>query len=287
MPIEADRTQTFEALRPRLVGLAYRMLGSVSEAEDVVQEAYLRWHDAEGVADPTRWLVTVTTRLAVDQLRKASRRREEYKGPWLPEPVATDRPTPFDRAELADHLSMAFLALLERLSPPERAAFLLREVFDYDYAVIAGMLDKSEVACRQMVSRSRRSLQRDRPRYTADPEAHRHLAETFVVAARSGNLAPLEGLLERDVVLYTDGGGKVLAALNPIFGAEKVVRFFLGILPKLPPGAEFAVREVNGEPTVVLTVDGQIDQTLGFELENGRVRAFYAVRNPDKLGWIN
>ncbi len=275
--------ETFENLRPRLIGLAYRMLGTLAEAEDVVQEVYLRWHRTQEIEDPERWLVTVTTRLAIDHLRRAARRRETYPGPWLPEPVATDRTTPFDNVDLADHLSMAFLAVLERLSPPERAAFLLREVFDYDYSVLASMLDKSEVACRQLVSRARGRLRQERPRYDPDPEAHRRLAEEFVQAANTGDLGPFEHLLDQQVVLWSDGGGKALAALNPILGVDKVSRFFRGVLPKAPPGTTFEVRQVNGRAAVVGRLGEAILLTTSFELVEGRIKSLFMMRNPDKL----
>ncbi|MEO1087463.1 MAG: RNA polymerase sigma-70 factor [Acidobacteriota bacterium] len=282
-PMEgADRTAVFEAERPRLLAVAYRMLGSRSEAEDVVQDAWVRWAGSDGVDCPKRWLHTVTSRLALDQLRSARRRREEYVGPWLPEPV--DVESFRDPAELADSLSMALLAVLERLTPDERAAFLLRQVFDYPYADVASVVGKPEATCRQLVHRARKHLEQEKPRFQTPRARREELLRLFAAAATSGDLSPLVQWLDRDVVLTTDGGGRVPSALRPIVGAEKVARFFLGVWPKRPPGTEVFLRELNGEPALVAVAGGVAVQTLHFDFSvDGRLGSIFIVRNPEKL----
>ncbi|MEM9597215.1 MAG: RNA polymerase sigma-70 factor [Acidobacteriota bacterium] len=284
-PVPTDPTEIFETHRPRLVGLAYRMLGSLGEAEDVVQETYLRWHrQADGVIDAGRWLRTVTGRLCLDQLRSARVRREQYKGPWLPEPVPTDGADPaVDPAELADSLSMAMLAVLERLSPAERAAFLLREVFDYGYGEVAEVVGKNEAACRQLVHRAKRRLAEERPRFEVDRRQKQDLVDRFVAATRGGDLQPLVHLLDEQVTLWSDGGGKVPAALRPIYGADRVMRLLLGVSRSQPDDLEIEIREINGEPGILLRSGGRAIQTFSFDLHRGRAVAIYAVRNPDKL----
>jgi RNA polymerase sigma-70 factor (ECF subfamily) len=243
--------QQLEALRRHGFGVAYRMLGSVSEAEDVAQEALLRLARQEGPIDePAAWMTTVVTRLSINVLRSARARRESYVGPWLPEPLVEDpAPGPASRAELADSLSLALLVLLERLSPVERAAYLLREVFGYEYAQIAKIVERTEVNSRQLVTRARKHLEAGRPRFDADREAHDALLERFLAAADEGDLEALEDLLAKDAVLYADGGGKAMAPHEPLFGATVIARF-------MAVGAQVR-RALGGFETVPVRVNGQ------------------------------
>ncbi len=277
-----------EPHRRHLAGLAYRMLGSVSEAQDIVQEAFLRWHEADraGVDNPRAFLSTIVTRLCLDQIKSARARRETYVGAWLPEPVLDpDALTPEDAAELAQDLSVAFLLTLERLSPLERAAFLLHDVFDADFSDVARMLGRSEEACRQLAARARRNVRQDKRRYATPPEAAEKMFASFAAAVQSGDLAQLTGLLTEDAVLLTDGGGKVPAALNPILGADKIARFILGIARKARGFrlADARPAQINGLPGLLLRArDGEL-RTAAFELAGDRIAAIYLVANPDKL----
>ena len=240
-----------EALRRHGFGVAYRMLGSVSEAEDVAQEALLRLTRQESPIDePAAWMTTVVTRLSINVLRSARARREAYVGPWLPEPLVEDpAPGPASRAELADSLSLALLVLLERLTPVERAAYLLREVFGYEYAEIAGVIDRTEVNSRQLVTRARKHLEASRPRFDADEAARDALLERFLAAAEDGDLEALEELLAKDAVLYADSGGKARAPQEPLFGAALIARFMAAVSQARPPGQLESRRvRVNGQP---------------------------------------
>ena len=241
-----------EALRQRGFGVAYRMLGSVSEAEDVAQDALLRLTRQEDAIDePAAWITTVATRLSINVLSSARARREAYVGPWLPEPLVEDpAPGPASRAELADSLSMALLVLLERLTPVERAAYLLREAFGYDYAEIAGVIERSEVNSRQLVTRARKHLEAGRPRFDADEAARDALLERFLAAAEDGDLETLEELLARDAVLYADGGGKAMAPPEPLFGAAQIARFMAAVAQVRPASGPLESRpvRVNGQP---------------------------------------
>jgi len=241
-----------EALRRHGFGVAYRMLGSVSEAEDVAQEALLRLTRQEGTIDePVAWMTTVVTRLSINVLRSARARRESYVGPWLPEPLVEDpAPGPASRAELADSLSLALLVLLERLNPVERAAYLLREVFGYDYAQIAGIIERTEVNSRQLVTRARKHIEASRPRFDADEAARDALLDRFLAAAEEGDLEALEELLAKDAVLYADGGGKALAAPEPLVGAAVIARFMAAVSQVRPSSGELESRRVrvNGQP---------------------------------------
>ena len=245
-----------EALRQRGFGVAYRMLGSVAEAEDVAQEALLRLTRQEGTIDePAAWITTVATRLSINVLKSARARRESYVGPWLPEPLLEDpAPGPASRAELADSLSLALLVLLERLTPVERAAYLLREVFGYEYAAIAGIIEQTEVNSRQLVTRARKHLEASRPRFDADEATRDALLERFLAAAEEGDLEDLEDLLAKDAVLYADGGGKVMAAQEPLFGAALIARYMAGVAQVRRAFGEFETRlvRVNGQPGRVL-----------------------------------
>lgn len=281
-------------LRPRLLGLAYRMLGDYDDAEDVVQEAFLRWHGADQAAiqSPEAWLVTVTTRLAVDQLRRAGKERAEYPGPWLPEPIATDAagitgstPAPDDGVELASDLSVALLVLLEQLRPEERAAFLLREVFDVGYEEIARILERSQDAVRQMVHRARTRVHAGRPRVALPEGEHERLLERFTKAIVEDDAETLIALLSPDVVLATDGGGRVRAALNRIVGRERVSRFIFGVKQKsLAEGAlTIKLTRLNGEPALVTLRDGIVTSTCSIEVDSTGIRALHVMRNPEKL----
>jgi len=286
-PCQRGEAHDFEAHRQRLVGLAYRMLGSRAEAEDVVQDAYLRWHgvEARDIGDPRRYLGTVVARLCLDRIKSARARREVYVGAWLPEPIVDESFGAEGPSDFAQDLSVALMLTLERLSPLERAAFLLHDVFELDFAEVARALDRNETAVRQLASRARTHLQKERPRFPASAETGRRLAAAFRTAADSGDAHGLMALLAEDAILYTDGGGKKKAAHNPIVGAEKILRFFAGIARKNDtlPLAAFRPATVNGMAGFVLReTDGSLG-TIAFEPKDGRIGAIYVVRNPDKL----
>lgn len=271
--------------RGRLLGLAYRMLSSRSDAEDVVQDAYLRFAGAQGVQNPEAFLVTVVTRLCLDRLKSASAQREIYVGPWLPEPVFDAEGLSADAAtELADDLSFALLLALDRLSPMERAAFLLHDVFDTPFSEIAAMLGRTEASCRQLASRARRAVRDDRPAPAQAPDSHARLLQAFNDAVASGNVRHLAELLREDAVAITDGGGRKFAALNPIIGADKVARFFIGLAGKTA-GQDVRIEPamINGAVGALLYLDGELDLTLSMAISGEKIAAIYIVRNPDKL----
>ena len=281
--------ELLENLRGLSFAVAYRMLGTVSEAEDVVQEALLRVHRAmeagERIASPRAFVTTITTRLAIDELRSARARRERYVGDWLPEPIVTDA-DPADAAELADSLSMAMLVLLERLSPEQRAAIVLRDVFDYDYEAISAILGKSPDASRQLVSRARKQIDEGKPRFTSTREQQAELVERFLAAARDGDLGGLEALLAHDVTLTGDGGGKAPALARRLRGRSRVARTLANWIKAgiRIPGASIAGAQVNGSPGALL-LDGQ-QRLIGvwsFEMRDGQIAAIRSVVNPDKL----
>ncbi|MBS4049149.1 MAG: RNA polymerase sigma-70 factor [Alphaproteobacteria bacterium] len=286
-------TETFEKHRRRLFGLAYRMLGSVGDAEDAVQDTYLRWHrtDRSLVQTPEAWLVTACTRICIDRLRAAKLERENYPGTWLPEPLVELEVSPLPNAEdaheMADDLSMAMLMVMERLTPAERAAYLLREAFDYDYPQIAVALKKSEAACRQLVSRAQKHLKDARPRFEADEAAARALAQKFAAATKAGDLSLFAGLLAEDAMLWSDGGGKASAAINVIHGPDKIARFFVGISNKIPADIRRVFAMINGQPGWIL-FDGDAPYlALAMDIaktERGEsLRNVFILRNPDKL----
>lgn len=288
MGIPAEE-QEFVRQRPRLFGLAYRMLGSRSDAEDVLQDAWLRWQGAERreLRSPEAWLTTVVTRLSIDRLRAAKTEREHYTGSWLPEPlVAQELPAPDRAAELASDVSMAFLMVLERLAPEERAVFLLREVFDTDYPEIAQMLGKGEAACRQMLHRAKERLQAERPRFQVNPEAHRRLLQRFVAAAESGDRERLMALFAEDVSFTGDGGGKVKSLLKTVAGAERVTRLMQAFARMMGPRLSYRAAVVNGEPGLLRFLDGKLDATMSCTTDGSRILDIYVVRNPDKLKGI-
>ncbi|HEX8857472.1 MAG TPA: RNA polymerase sigma-70 factor [Thermoleophilaceae bacterium] len=279
-------TDVYEDLRPLMFSIAYRMLGSVSEAEDVVQEAFLRLHRERGqVESPKAWLSTTTTRLAIDQLRSARARRETYVGEWLPEPLLTSGDETSRHAEVADSLSTAFLVLLESLSPVERAVFLLREVFDYPYDQIAAIVDKSQDNVRQLAVRARRHVDERRLRFDASREERDELARKFFAAAEEGDLEGLEALLAEDVVLHGDGGGKAPALARPIHGRERVAKVLLGWVRQMA-GFDLDMRivEVNGQPgAMTLDTEGAIVNVMSLDVAEGRIQGINSIVNPDKL----
>jgi RNA polymerase sigma-70 factor (ECF subfamily) len=271
--------------RGRLLGLAYRMLGSRSDAEDVVQDAYLRFAGAQDVHNAEAFLVTVVTRLCLDRLKSARAQREVYVGPWLPEPVFDAEGLSADTAtELADDLSFALLLALDRLSPLERAAFLLHDVFETPFSEIAAMLDRTEASCRQLASRARRAVRDEHPPPATTPDSHARLLQAFGEAVASGNVARLAELLRADAVALTDGGGRKTAALNPIVGADKIARFFIGLAAK-NAGHDIRIEPamINGAFGALLYLDGELDHTMSMAISGEKIAAIYIVRNPDKL----
>jgi RNA polymerase sigma-70 factor (ECF subfamily) len=290
-----DPAASFEPHRRRLLGLAYRMLGSMAEAEDAVQEAYLRWHDAdrESVEDTRAYLMTTTTRICLDVLKSARVRREGYVGPWLPDPVTdTASLAPDAQTELAEDLSVALLLALDRLSPLERAAFLLHDVFDYSFSQVADALGRNEAACRQLAARARTHVREARPAGAipvhaasgALEEKHAQLLSAFVTAARSGDIGALTRMLARDARVVSDGGGKVPAALNVIEGADRAAAFLAGVVRKgFTPDMTVRFDTINGLPGLIVSGPRGLVQTNAFEIEGEVVKAIYVVRNPDKL----
>ncbi|MEO5716629.1 MAG: RNA polymerase sigma-70 factor [Luteolibacter sp.] len=280
-----------EIHRRLLFHIAYRMLGRVTEAEDMVQETMLRWHreDRSDILEPQAWLTTTITRLCIDQLRLARRQREEYVGVWLPEPILGEASgDPFAEAALADSLGMAFMLLLEELSPVERAVFLLREAFGHDYETIAVIVGKSEASCRQMVSRGKTRLGRATERSPTATEEAERLVREFFQATQTGELADLLALLTDDAVLYSDGGGKVRAALLPIQGPDRIARMFIGLRRFQTDGpAPLHFVRINGSPGVLTRGSDGNANAMTLALENGKVKAVYIVRNPDKLAGVN
>ncbi|NVB82783.1 MAG: sigma-70 family RNA polymerase sigma factor [Kofleriaceae bacterium] len=274
-------TEDFEQHRQFLIGVAYRMLGSLAEAEDVVQDAFLRWTsgDRSDVEHPRAYLARIVSRLCLDRMKSAVSRREQYVGTWLPEPVVTSPAEP-----LTDDLSVALLLTLERLSPLERAAFLLHDVFDMDYSAIAETLGRSEAACRQLAARAREHVRDERPRFEASPETREKLTDAFQAALVAGDVEAIARVLADDAVLYTDGGGKRVAALNPIYGKDKLLRFLSGISNKgswiMPDDLERV--QINGQPGFVVRTSAGIE-TVSLEIANDKIIAIYSVRNPDKL----
>lgn len=281
-PVTTGALDDFQTHRPRMFGIAYRMLGSATEAEDIVQEAWLRWQRVtDDVENPAAYLATITTRLSLTELDSARSRRETYIGPWLPEPIATEG-DPLLGAERAEALSLAVLLLLERLTPAERGAYVLREAFDYSFRDIAAVLNVSEVNARQLATRARAHLDRERGAQVSDSDRDRLLA-ALIAAAQSGDLAALEAVLADDVVSLSDGGGVVSAARNPVVGRSNVARFVFGLLEKHRDGVTTLFLQVNGEPTVVIVRDGAPIVVWQFDIGPQGIRRMLAVLNPDKL----
>lgn len=284
-----DATDTFNRLRPRLQGIAYRMLGSSAEAEEVVQDAWLRWHEADQdhLENTEAWLVSVTTRLAIDRLRTAKIQREHYVGTWLPEPLLSDSPvSPEQVLERADDVSVAFLALLERLAPEARAAYLLREVFDADYGEVAEALGKTEPACRQLVHRAKVQLQDQRPRYTVARETQLRLLRGFADAAVRGEFAALKTMLADDAQLIGDGGGKVPSFGVPLVGGQRIAQLYLATSLRYPNLVRFEVVVLNGQWGLLRFIDGALESAQSLETDGERIVRIHAQRNPDKLARI-
>ena len=288
MTSSETRSEVFESTRPLLFAIAYRMLGSVADAEDLVQDAYLRWLEAPetDVRAPRAYLATIVTRLAINHMQSARSRRETYVGPWLPEPLMTEHaPDASEPVELAESLSMAFLLMLERLSPTERAVLLLHDVFDFDYSEIARIVDKSEVNCRQLLTRAKKHIGEPRVRFDVDPTQSDRLLSRFIEATREGDVDGLIGVLADDITFWGDGGGKVPgAALRPIRGAETVAKFMVqrarsGASPENTSRAA----EINGQPGFVVYRNGQPLFALVLDIHDDRIHNIYAIANPDKL----
>jgi RNA polymerase sigma-70 factor (TIGR02957 family) len=284
-----DDAHAFNGLRPRLQKIAYRMLGSVAEAEDIVQDVWLRWHAAarEGIDSAEAWLVAVTTRMSIDRLRAAKIQREHYTGIWLPEPQMTDSPaTPEEVTERADDVSVAFLMLLERLTPEARAAFLLREVFDADYDEVAQAIGKTEAACRQLVSRAKNQLRDERPRYAVSRETHLRLLQTFAQALERGDFPAIKALLAKDAMLIGDGGGKVPSFPKPMVGGQRIAQLFYA--SSLRYGSKISVKLVllNGQWALLRFIEGKLESAQSFETDGERIVRIHVQRNPDKLARI-
>jgi RNA polymerase sigma-70 factor (ECF subfamily) len=288
--LHATSLSTFTLLRPRLFGIAYRMLGVRADAEDVLQEVWLRWsrQDVAALQSAEAWLVTVVTRLSIDRLRALRAERDAYVGWWLPEPLVEplDERTPESAAELAGELSVAFLHILERLGPEERAAFLLRQVFDYDYPDIAAHLGKGEAACRQLVHRASERVQQARARFAVPPGTHRQLLQRFMAAAHSGDRKAIEALLADDAMLIGDGGGKVQSFPHPLVGAFRIANLYWAQWRRLADQVVYQPVVLNGETGLLRYVQGQLESAQAFVTDGERIVAIYAIRNPDKLGGI-
>ena len=269
--------------RAHLLSVAYRLLGALSDAEDVLQDAFLRWQNTahDQVTSPRAYLTSMVTRLCIDRLRQLKARREDYVGPWLPEPLVQDVKT--DITELAEAISMAILTVLESLGPVERAVFLLREVFDYDYPDIAQVVERTEANCRKIFQRARHHVDARQARFEPTPEQHEQVTQRFMACLASGQLDQLVAVLKDDITLVSDGGGKVPAARRPIVGADRVARFLLGIIAKAPSSCRSHRCWVNGWPGVCVAIDGQVDSVMTWESDGEHISAIRIVRNPDKL----
>jgi RNA polymerase sigma-70 factor (TIGR02957 family) len=293
--MNVSESELLDELRPRAFAIAYRMLGTVSEAEDIVQEALLRVHEAiergEEISSPRAYVATVVTRLSIDELRSARARRETYVGEWLPEPIA-DAPAddPAEHAELADSLSLAFLVVLESLTPEQRASFLLHDVFDYDYAKVAEIVGTSEENARQLASRARRHVHDDSPRFDASAEQREELASSFFAAAENGDFEALEAMLAEDVELHGDGGGLAPAIKHPVFGAPRVAQMLANWMRlgfEKIGGVQFRRVLVNGQPGAeYLDSDGKLIGIMSLDIAGGRIQAIRSIVNPEKLGHL-
>jgi RNA polymerase sigma-70 factor, ECF subfamily len=282
----------FQELRPYLFSVAYRMLGRATEAEDIIQDAWVRYQTASPakIESLKAYLTTIVTRLCLDRLKSASATREEYVGPWLPEPIITEGPSnPEQRMARYESITMGFLVLLETLTPPERAVFLLREVFDYDYDVIAGMLDTTDSNCRQLLSRAKGRIAEGRPRFHGESDSQKRLVEAFIGSMQRGDAGELASMLADDVAFWADGGGKVVAAGRPLFGREAVLKLLLGIrrgARNLGVLLSMNVTHVNGELAIVVSVGERIDSVYVCSIADDKIVALHVVRNPDKLQYL-
>ena len=283
-----DSTSEFEDLRPELQRLAYRMLGTLSDADDVMQEAFLRWSSADRskVQSARAYIRSIVTRLCIDQRRAIDVRKETYIGPWLPEPIVDDDSTSGDSIEVAETVSLALMHVLETLTPVERAAYLLRKVFDYDYAEISEILGKSETNCRQLVSRSESHVLAERPRFDATPADVERISHEFLQACSTGDLDGLVSLLAEDVVVYSDGGGKVVAALRPLEGIDRASRFLLGLFKKAGPTVEIVPVRVNGQAGYAAFDAGKLVTVWTMDIADNRIRRCFLIRNPEKLARV-
>jgi RNA polymerase sigma-70 factor (ECF subfamily) len=284
-----DPTLTFQRLRPRLQAIAYRMLGSAAEAEEAVQDVWLRWHEADPatIDNAEAWLVAVTTRLAIDRLRAAKVQREHYVGIWLPEPLLTDSPaTPEDVVEHVNDVSVAFLLMLERLAPEARAAFLLREVFDADYGEIAQTLGKTEAACRQIVHRAKTQVRAEEPRYAVSAATHHRLLTGFAQALSAGDFASLNAMLAEDAVLLGDGGGKVPSFGKPLLGGRRIAQLFFATKLRFGPAVQIELALINGQLGVLRFIEGELESAQSYETDGERIVRIHVQRNPDKLARI-
>lgn len=281
---------TFLQHRGLLLSIAYRMLGSLADAEDMLQETFLRWQNTRGaeVQAPKAFLVTVVTRLCINQLQSARVQREQYVGEWLPEPVITEPgDDPSAVFQIDESVSLAFLVLLERLNPVERAVFLLREVFGYEYSEVAEVVGQNEVNCRQIFRRARLNIKKMKPRFDASSQKKEELLKKFLEAMSCGDMEELEQLLAADITVHTDGGGKATALVNPVFGIDNVARLMLGINKKFKPeNAVVKIFHINGQPGIVSYVDGRPETVLAIDVADHQIRQIYILRNPDKLQHI-
>lgn len=280
-------TEIFERQRPQLFRLAYGMLGRAAPAEDAVQETFLRWQkqDIGQIDAPGAYLSTIVSRICLDELKSARNRKEQYIGPNLPEPILSTSEKPDEVLEMAESLSMALLVVLDELTPVQRAVFILREIFDYEYAAIAGMINKSESHCRKIAQRARDRIRENKPHFEGNiPEQHK-LVKAFLEAVKGGDLSEIESLLAEEAILYSDGGGKVTAARKPVAGAEKIAKFLLGIQKHGPPASEWSIdfREINGAPGFILRLNGEVYNVWSFHIEDDKIQNIYVVLNPDKL----
>ncbi|MEZ0067852.1 RNA polymerase sigma-70 factor (ECF subfamily) [Streptacidiphilus sp. MAP12-20] len=285
MTTDTDALKTFEEHRGTLFGIAYRMLSSAADAEDIVQDAWLKWSsvDADAITQPRAYLARTVTNLSLNRLQSAAVQRESYVGPWLPEPLVT-APDASGDVEQAESVSLAMLVVLETLSPLERAVFLLKEIFGFSFGEIAGMVDRSEASVRQVGSRARNHVQARRPRYDAPSETRRAVTDEFLAACVGGDINRMMELLAPDVTVWSDGGGKIRAALRPVHGAEKVARWILGVLQRPIPDMAVHQVDVNGKPGMLITSAGVADDVFTVDLdEHGAIEAIRLIRNPDKL----
>jgi RNA polymerase sigma-70 factor (ECF subfamily) len=281
-----DKTLEFEQYRSYLFSIAYRMLGSVMDAEDMVQETFLRWQkaDADRVHSTKHYLSKTVVNLSIDHLRTVQTEREAYPGMWLPEPIINSQPQAMIESLMqSESVSTAFLMLLETLTPLERAVYLLRYVFDYEHAEIAAIVNKSEANCRQIAHRAHDNISQKRPRFPVSAEEHEHITRQFIEMCANGDVAGLIALLADEAILYSDGGGKVKAAMRPVFGAEKIARFVFGVLRTSLPNLRFDVRSVNGRTGIVLYIEGRLEQVMTFSIGDHRIQGMFVARNPDKL----
>jgi RNA polymerase sigma-70 factor (ECF subfamily) len=289
-PADLTRLASFDQYRSLLLSIAYRMLGSVSDAEDMLQETFIRWQQTcdDDIRSPRAFLVTIISRLCINHLQSARVKREEYVGQWLPEPLATDPGNnPFGIIKVDESLSLAFLLLLERLTPVERAVFLLREVFEYEYSQIADVVDQSEANCRQILRRARQHVSAVHPRFKPSAQEQNEMLERFRQASASGDMDQLLALFSKDIVLHSDGGGKAIALPNLVYGADRVARAIeRGFRKLLPTNLVQRILQVNGAPSVVSYCNEQLHSTLTLDAAAGRIRAIYIVTNPEKLAHL-